>query len=90
MVFTRITEKDNSVKRLKLLSVLLGILISLSFSGCAWCTTIEYIDRPVEVFIPVKCKVKDVRCNLGKSDAELVVGLTECIIDMKKEARVCQ
>jgi hypothetical protein len=68
-----------------MLSVLL--ISTLIFSGC---TKTVYVDRPVKVKIPVKCKVPSTDCTVGGSDPEVVVGLGKCIIDLKQSIKVCQ
>lgn len=60
----------------------------LTYSGCG--TKTVYVDRPVEVLAEVPCKVKEVHCGLKGSDAEVVVGLAKCVINLKEEAKVCQ
>jgi hypothetical protein len=72
------------VKILKMSSMLFAILL---FSGC---TKTVYIDRPYEVKVPVKCKVRDVPCSFSGSDIDVVIGLQKCIVDLKKEAEVCR
>ena len=74
----------------KMLLTLSGLLILITFSGCSWCTTIEYREIPVEVLIEVPCEVKKVPCHLRGTDAEVVLQLGQCIIDLKYEAKVCQ
>ena len=66
--------------------VLLGLFVVLLFSGCKT----VYVDRLIEIKVPVKCKVKDVPCHVVGTDPEIVVKLTECIIDLKKEAERCR
>ena len=67
--------------------VLLGLFVVLLFSGC---TKTIYVDKPIEIKVPVTCKVKDVPCHVVGTDPEIVVKLTECIIDLKKEAERCR
>ena len=74
------------------LSMLFAGLISLSFSGCSWCTEIEYRDRnvPFEVKVPVACSVPETNCTIEGTDTEVVVKLVECIVDLREAAKVCQ
>lgn len=74
----------------KALLILLGVLISISVSGCSWCTKIVYVDVPVPFNVPVKCKVPQTTCHVDGTDAEVVVGLTQCIFDLKKAQEVCK
>lgn len=74
------------MKQLKVLLMLLGIL---TLTSCSLFTTTEYIDRPYKVLVEVPCEVKKVHCDINGTDAEVVLGLTKCIIDLKKEASVC-
>ena len=75
------------MKQLKKLLVLSGILILIAFSGC---TRTVYVDRVVKVNVPVPCKVGATDCVVSGSDAEVVIGLTKCIIDMKQSIKACQ
>lgn len=72
---------------MKQLGALLILLGALSFSGC---TKTVYVDRPVKVKVPVKCVVNDVNCKLIGTDPEIVIKLTECILDLKQEVKRCQ
>lgn len=66
--------------------MLLGIL---TLTGCSWCTTVEYVDRPYEVLVDVPCVVQDVTCDTNGTDAQVVMGLMKCVVDLKNEAKVC-
>ena len=75
----------------KILSILSGTLVIVSCSGCSEPRVeIQYIDRPVEVLVPVKCTVPDVECNWSGSDVEVVAGMFKCIVDQKMASKVCQ
>ena len=77
-------------RKASLMVYVLSILIAFSLSGCSWCTKIEYRDVPYEVFVPVPCEIKKVSCHVSGNDTDVVVGLVECIVDLRKEAEVCQ
>jgi hypothetical protein len=76
------------VRQLRKLLMPLGILILMLFSGCT--TRTVYVDRPFEVKVEVPCKVEVVRCNPSGSDAEFVLGLATCVVDLKKAAGACR
>ena len=78
------------MKRLNKLSIVFVILTLVAFSGCSLCEKTVYVDRPVEVLVEVPCKVKDTVCKVSGTDGQVVIGLVECIADMKAEQRVCQ
>lgn len=75
------------MRQLRGLLMLLGLLTLITFSGC---TRTVYVDRPFEVKVPVPCKISNVSCNVGGSDAEVVIDLAKCIVDLKQEIKVCQ
>ena len=47
----------------KILSVVLMMFLSLTFSGCG---EKQYITKTVEVTVPVKCITPTVKCNIQK------------------------
>lgn len=67
--------------------LLLGLLTLMLFSGC---TRTIYVDRPYEVKVPVPCKISTTPCHVAGSDAEVVIGLAKCIVNLKHEIKVCQ
>ena len=78
-----------NVKILKALSAVFAVLILTSCS-CPEPKPI-YVDRPVEVLIPVKCVVPDANCSFNReTDTEVISSLLECIIDLKKNSEVCK
>lgn len=74
----------------RMLLTVLGLLTLATFSGCSWCTKIEYRDRWHEKLVSVPCEVRDVKCDTSGNDTDVVVQLVECIVNLKKEAEVCQ
>ena len=75
-----------NVKILKLLSMMFAILL---FSGCS--EKIIYVDRPIEVKVPVQCKVPEVHCNFDKpTDTEVIIALRTCIQDLIESTKVCK
>jgi len=76
----------------KMLLTLLGLLILTIFNGCSWCEKIIYVPEVHEVKVPVPCKVPDVHCSIDQnhSNAEAVVDLVECIVDLRKAEKVCK
>ena len=74
-----------SVKILKSLSILFVLLIT---SGCA---KNIYVDRPIEVKVPVKCEVPTVSCQYNKdTDTEVILELVRCIQELKEASKVCK
>lgn len=75
-----------NVKILKALSMTFAILL---FSGCS--EKIIYVDRPIEVKIPVQCKVPETHCNFNKqTDTEVIIALRTCIQDLIESTKICK
>ena len=75
-----------NAKILKPLSMIFAILL---FSGCS--EKIIYVDRPIEVKVPVQCKVPEVHCNFDKAtDTEVIIALRTCIQDLIESTKVCK
>jgi len=75
-----------NVKILKALSMIFAILL---FSGCS--EKIIYVDRPIEVKIPVQCQVSETHCSFNKqTDTEVVIALRTCIQDLIESTKVCK
>lgn len=75
-----------------LLKTLLIVSAILIIQGCS-CPKPKpiYIDRPIEVLVPVKCVVPDANCTFNReTDTEVISSLLECIIDLKKNSEVCK
>lgn len=73
----------------KILKVLSMIFVILLFSGCS--EKIVYVDRPIEVKIPVQCKVPEIHCNFNKqTDTEVIISLRTCVQDLIESTKVCQ
>lgn len=50
-----------------------------------------FVDRPVEVKVPVKCIVPDTNCSFDRNTStEVIASMLECIIDMKHNEKVCK
>lgn len=76
-----------NVKILKILSILFAALL---FSACSN-KELVYVDRPVEVKVPVKCNIPETHCNFNKStDTEVVTSLRTCIEDLRNSIEVCK
>lgn len=76
-----------NVKILKTLSIL---FVALLFSACSN-KELVYVDRPVEVKVPVKCNVPKTHCDFNKAtDTEVVNTLRECIEELRRDIEVCQ
>lgn len=68
------------------------ILVTVLFSGCFGKvpTTTEYVDRPVTVYVPQKCKHNKVECKYGGSYVERVYLLRVCIRDLRESIERCE
>lgn len=76
-----------NAKILKILLIISGLFL---FSGCAQ-KEIVYVDREVEVKVPVKCIAPKVECDFNKTtDTEVIQSLLICIKDLKKSNEVCK
>ena len=64
------------------------------FNGCWWdkeCKPkIEYVDRVVIQKVPVKCSVPISDCSWYGTDTEVVVGMYQCIVELKENSKVCE
>lgn len=75
-----------NVKKLRNLLMILGLL-GIS-TGCA---EKVYVDRPVEVKVPVKCVVPEVKCFPGKGTyTEEISEMRMCIERYKQATEVCK
>lgn len=64
------------------------IFVMLVISGC---TEKVFVDRPVEVKVPVKCKVPEVKCYPRQGTyTEEVKELRMCVERHKQAAEVCK
>lgn len=73
-----------------MLKVFLAVFVSLVFlSGC---TKTVYVDRPVEVLVPVKCEVPRVESNFEDTDTETetVTKMITYIYNLLESIKVCQ
>lgn len=76
-----------NAKILKILLIISGIFL---FSGCSQ-KEIVYVDREVEVKVPVKCITPKVECNFYQvTDTEVIQSLLICIKDLRKSNEVCK
>ncbi len=67
------------------------LFVTLTLTSCSWCTKTIYVDREVEVKVPVKCIVPDTECNFDRNTStEVVTSMLECIIEMKQAQEVCK
>lgn len=75
-----------NAKTLKVLSLIFAILL---FSGCS--EKIIYVDRPIEVKVPVQCKVPETHCDFNKTtDTEVIISLRTCIQDLLESVKICK
>lgn len=73
----------------KILKTLLIVSVLLLFNGCAEKTI--YIDRPIEVKVPIECEVPEVHCDFNKTtDTEVITSLRNCIVDLQHSIEVCK
>jgi len=76
-----------NVKILKTSLILFAILL---FSGCCE-KQMVYVDRPVEIKVPVSCVVPETKCDFKKdTDTEVITSLLMCIEDLRKNSEVCK
>lgn len=75
------------------LQVLLTLFVVLAFSGCCGlvCDPV-YVDRPIEVKVPVPCVVPEVLCGplADLNDSEVVIELYRCIKAHEQAEDVCR
>ena len=78
-----------SVRILRNSLMILGVMvISIFFSGC---TEKVFVDRPVEVKVPVKCQVPKVECfSNQKTYTAEIREMRFCIERYKQAIEVCQ
>ena len=75
-----------NVKTLKNWLMILGVLVIST-----GCTEKVYVDRPVEVKVPVKCVVPEVKCYPGKATyTEEIAEMRICIERYKQAVEVCK
>lgn len=75
---------------LKMFLTALAVLIITTFSGCGCEPTVQFVDRPVEVKVPIKCKMPEVQCSFEGTGAEPAVKAFECISNQKRAMEVCK
>ena len=72
----------------KISKICLTLFVIFMINGCG--KTI-YVDRPVEVKVPVKCIVPKIECSYDKPTyTEIIKSLLDCIETHKEVAKVCQ
>lgn len=72
----------------KILKSLLTIFVVLVISGCA---DKVYVDRPIEVKVPVKCTIPDVVCYAKQPTyTEEIKEMRLCIERYKQASEVCK
>jgi len=75
----------------KSLKVSLVLCVGLISTSCNCTPEVKYVDKPVEVKVPVKCVVPDANCSFDRAtDTEVVSSLLECIVEMKRNEEVCE
>ena len=79
------------MKILSRFSVILIMLIGISFSGCSWCETVIYVDRPKPYAVPVPCVIPNTDCNEFKYKGDSIEeDLGMCIHELKAKADICR
>ena len=66
------------------------VFVLLTFQACSWCEKKVYVEVPKPYAVPTPCKTPDVVCDINGSDANVVVGLVKCIVDLKNSNKVCK
>ncbi len=65
--------------------------VILTLTNCTRQPEIKYVDRPVEVKIPVKCIVPQAECDFNQpTDTEVIDALVKCLIEKNHNERKCQ
>ena len=73
-----------------LITTLSTLLLLLTLQACTTKTEIKYVDKPIEVYVPVKCIVPKAECNFNReTDTEVISAMLECITDMTKNEERC-
>lgn len=69
--------------------LILTPLVVFFLSGC---TRTVYVDRKVEVAVPVKCTVQDADCPhlADLNDSAAVDEMGRCVLQMRENERACQ
>lgn len=72
----------------KISKCLLMVFVMLGISGCA---EKVYVDNPIEVKVPVKCVVPEVKCFPGQATyTEEIAEMRMCIERYKQAVEVCK
>ena len=75
---------------MKILNLFLMIFVLMVISGCSD-KEILYVDRPVEIKVPVSCVVPETKCDFKKdTDTEVITSMLMCIEDLRKNSEVCK
>ena len=72
---------------MKMFKLLLMVYVLLIFQACS---KVEYVEVPKPYAVPVPCTTPDVNCSVSGSDANVVVELVKCIVDLKLANGVCK
>jgi len=74
---------------MKCLINLIGVFSILIFTGCS--TKTVYVDRPVEVKIPVKCQVPNIeKPKKGNNMSESMLNIKEYILKLEAALDTCR
>ena len=74
---------------MKTTSLFLTLFMIMVTSGCS--TKTIYVDREVEVKVPIKCTVPDTFCSKPGSLKEgTITGLLACIADLREASKFCK
>ena len=72
---------------MKMLKISLMVFVLLTFQACS---KVEYVEVPKPYAVPVPCTTPDVNCSVSGSDANVVVELVKCVVDLKLANGVCK
>lgn len=71
------------------MKLLIGSLLIIFISGCG--TKTIYVDRPVEVKVPVKCQVPDIENpKSGNNMSESMLNIKEYILKLEAALDSCR
>lgn len=66
----------------------IGMALAIMLTGCG---SKVYVDRPIEVMVPVKCEIPEVVCKAGQPTyTEEIKEMRLCIERYKQAIEVCK
>jgi len=82
------SQLDNEIMRL-VITFFIIILISIMILGCS--TKTVYVEKPVEVLVPVKCKIiQPEKPKPGINMSESILNIKEYIFQLEAALETCK